>query len=131
MANYHVCNGRMQNSLLSSLLCSAIDGFKLWIHQWHYIKEKKVMNSAYGHYGPDSLLVLYHASFKIIIGNVFCLAIFLDFRIVWVSCCCWETFAKKEPCWKSDKLPIFTGFTASWKLIATHVRACFAWHHLY
>ena len=27
VANYHVRNGRMQNSLLSSLLCSAIDGF--------------------------------------------------------------------------------------------------------
>ena len=26
--------------------------------QWRYIKEKKVMNSAYGHYRPDSLLVL-------------------------------------------------------------------------
>ena len=58
LTNYHVRNGRAQNSLLSSLLCSAIDGFKLWIHQWHYIKEKKVMNSAHGHYGPDSLPLL-------------------------------------------------------------------------
>ena len=35
MANYHVRNGRIQNSLLSSLLCSAIDGFKLFyvVHQ--------------------------------------------------------------------------------------------------
>ena len=30
LINYHVRNGRMQNSLLSSLLCSAIDGFKLF-----------------------------------------------------------------------------------------------------
>ena len=61
LTNYQLCNGRMQNSLLSSLLCSAIDG---WISNYEsingtmYIKEKKVMNSAYGHYGPDSLLVL-------------------------------------------------------------------------
>ena len=29
VANYHVRNGRVQNSLLSSLLCSANDGFKI------------------------------------------------------------------------------------------------------
>jgi hypothetical protein len=29
LTNYHIRNGRAQNSLLFSLLCSAIDGFKL------------------------------------------------------------------------------------------------------
>ena len=48
LTNYQVQNGRAQNSLLSSLLCSAIDWFKLWINQWHYIhKIEKVMNSAH------------------------------------------------------------------------------------
>ena len=57
--NYHVRNGRAQNLLLSSPLCSAIDWFIIWINQWRYIKEKKVINSAHGHYGRDSLSVLY------------------------------------------------------------------------
>ena len=59
LTNYQVQNGRVQNSLLSSLLCSAIDWFKLWINQWHYIhKREKVMNSAHDQYGPDSLPLL-------------------------------------------------------------------------
>ena len=31
---------------------------QLWINQWRNIKEKKVMNSAHGHYGRDSLSLL-------------------------------------------------------------------------
>ena len=47
VANYYVCNGR------------AIDWFIVWINQWHYIKEKKEINSVHGYYRPDSLSVLY------------------------------------------------------------------------
>ena len=43
LTNYHVLHGRAQNFLL--FYVPLIDS-KVSINQWHYIKEKKAMNSA-------------------------------------------------------------------------------------
>ena len=81
----------MQNSLLSSLLCSAIDGFIVWIHLWHYTKEKKVINSAYSQGGKQFECIKCKATLKKI--NI--LGFFMSFYNLYIKWFPWH----QEPKW--------------------------------